>query len=292
MKRWQCPSSQTINELTVRYTFIYLPAWEQILHLDQMGEIWLKQRSTVLRSHFPHSNYYFLWKSQLCSKAVNEWNFSSKADNPTAWLWMENCMSFRLPPQLSTHDDFLTFTSGTLKLVCDLNRILTFIPWRLLWLLLFHMLSRKIMQNSHLFFSFSFCFFFFSPHCCRAWIHDALTLSLTVQMDRGGLRTVYCRLTFVVVGIELLHRVHIFMLEERRRALVPQRLAKVKKGREGISVKEGPFLFFFWLAQNASCGVAISFTILSSWCRCCVFHLSTLNYLKETCHNQEHELFL
>lgn len=76
-------------------------------------------------------------------------------------------MSFKLLRQLSTHDDFLRFTSGTLKLVCNLNGILNFIPLRLLWLLPFHVLSRKIMQSLHLFFS---SLFVLSPppHCCRA----------------------------------------------------------------------------------------------------------------------------
>lgn len=68
-----------------------------------------------------------------------------------------------------------------------------------------------------------------------------LTFSLMVQMDRGGLRSFPCRHIFVVVDIELLLRVYIFILEERRKTLVSQRLAKTEKGGEGIRVKEGPF---------------------------------------------------
>lgn len=64
-----------------------------------------------------------------------------------------------------------------------------------------------------------------------------------VLVDRGGLRSFPCRLIFVVVAIELLHGVCILKLEEGRSIVVPQKLAKAKKGGEGISIKEGPFFF-------------------------------------------------
>lgn len=67
-----------------------------------------------------------------------------------------------------------------------------------------------------------------------------------VLMDRGGLKIFPCRHISVVVDIELLHGVCIFVLEEKRNTLFPQRLAKVKKGGEGISI------IFLLLSQDTS----------------------------------------
>lgn len=169
---------------------------------------------------------------------------------------MGNGTSFTILHKIWAHNDFLRFTSRTVKLVCDLKWVLNFAPLRILWLLLFHGLSRKIMQSLH----FLFLGFFYSvvpENTMSSWYW-------WIEAWRFP-----CSQFSVFVDIELLFRLDILVLEERKKTLVPQRLAKLKGG-EG---KRGGLLL---ASSRCQPWCSLQLAVLSSWCEWCGFYLSRL----------------
>lgn len=172
MEQWLSPGRELQTDMwdmhfSARWPESKYRTWNKRVKFHQVSGVALAGGSSL-----PALIIIYGGSTRHSSESVNEWNFSAEADNPAAWLWMENGMSFKLPHKLWAHSAFLRFMSEAAKLVGDGKLISNFIPLRTLWLLAFMgCLSIKIMRSLLLLFPLLLLCLFF---CCSAWKHHAL----------------------------------------------------------------------------------------------------------------------